>query len=196
MPATMGSYLASGAIYFGLEKKTFHIFKRIKRKGKKRKPVQKRGKKTVAIPPPFFAQRCNWHLEQYRFPCCNGTVLFLPTLLLSDSPGGTKKCARKGERPKRYLGRQIDPLHARGAIAACIGGGDSDDAKPQKFHRRRRPNDIAAGIIFFAKINAVVLATTSAKQQHRLHLSRHGSLIKGPCKKKVWELNYSPSLQK
>ncbi len=99
----------------------------------------------MAIPPPFFAQRCNWHLEQYRFPCCNGTVLFLPTLLLSDSPGGTKKCARKGERPKRYLGRQIDPLHARGAIAACIGGGDSDDAKPQKFHRRRRPNDIAAG---------------------------------------------------
>ena len=41
MPATMGSYLASGAIYFGLEKKTFHIFKRIKRKEKKRKPVQK-----------------------------------------------------------------------------------------------------------------------------------------------------------
>ena len=54
MPATMGSYLASGAIYFGLEKKTFHIFKRIKRKEKKRKPVQKRGKKTVAIPPPCF----------------------------------------------------------------------------------------------------------------------------------------------
>ena len=137
---------------FRIGEKTFHIFKRIKRKEKRGNPCKKKGKENCGNPTTvFFAQRCNWHLEQYRFPCCNGTVLFLPTLLLSDSPGGTKKCARKGERPKRYLGRQIDPLHARGAIAACIGGGDSDDAKPQKFHRRRRPNDIAAGFFFFCK---------------------------------------------
>ncbi len=53
MPATMGSYLASGAIYFGLEKKLFTFSNELK--GKKEEFSRaKKGKENCGNPTTVF----------------------------------------------------------------------------------------------------------------------------------------------
>ncbi len=197
MPATMRPCLASGAIYFGLEKKLSTFSNALKGKKKEETRAKKRGKKTVAIPPPFFLHNGvigTWN--SIAFPAAMALYFSFPPFSFLTAQEAQKSVQGKERGRKDILvGKLIHCTQEEPSQLALAAATATT---------RSRKNSIVVVVrttlppvfFFFAKINAVVLATRSAKQQRRLHLSRHGSLIKGPCEKKVWELNYSPFLQK